>query len=1033
MADNDKRKFDLPWATLLPVAAVLAGIVAQYKPLVSERPSVPMEKTAPIIAAQDVDARLWQDPIGVAQKQKTLLDEKIEKGVAKKGVAESHSIAALSALLHQDASTFPGNVLLLAVMLDAGPYSEQAESRLRARQAVLEGLTESGFVPVDGEHIGFVTRDWPPDSPFASEGALLLPWEQCEAVGDPSRASPPGTRRVLVLWLPSVSFSPYPLTYFASLINQLASDIRDKVQVKLIGPANSNGLQNMVREVRWYRLGPATQEALRGVQIISPRATSSDLLLLSSPDLGTSGPSGKSVSELLENSVPNDPTNPKSGLRFIRTIPPDDFVLGKLIAELARRRIPITPETAPDGRVVVTPAHIVILSEWDTPYGRSLDATFTAEASGQTINDVVEQTKKPPAWIHSYHYLRGIDGRLPGDSGKDNQREQEQKSQSGQNTVAVEATEGLNQSDYLRRLARQMREDNARWKGQDGYGIRAIGLLGADVYDKMMILRALRPEFPAAVFFTNNYDAHFERHDNWTDTHNLVIVSPFGNTLPEIYLQQRIAPFRDNNQTSMYVGTLVATERMSKEEVESLLWQTRIFEIGRHGAYDLSPPWYLWRPSDSKFVLERNYKKNQQEKTWFREWLLAPGVTSGLIIIALSILAMAAWISVSIARRRLPDGGTATQRLKRALVSTIFWLVCGVPVIVFLVALVAQYWGSEEPLTFFSGISIWPTEMVRLIALMLAIFFMFKASFDLRANARRIEAEFSFAPLPLTPFRWRDLGIGSERWRLKESPRTSRFSAEEAWHAYLCRHKFWPRLIRIGILFTLYWIFALTVLQLSPQPLPPARGMPAFKIDAVVFYLAGVGLLLLSFYVVDAIQLNSNFIRMFGREVTKWGHRVVDRSHRSPPLTEEELSAYHEIFFVAQRTKVVAPLIWYPLLVLTLLVVARSSLFDNWTWPPGLMLIIGITAAWALGSAILLRRAAEHLRETALSDLRRFRLLGQESDVKRRTFDELMAEIRDLKTGAFAPLSDQPFVQAVLFPGAGLGLLAVAQRLLGIF
>ena len=80
-----------------------------------------------------------------------------------------------------------------------------------------------------------------------------------------------------------------------------------------------------------------------------------------------------------------------------------------------------------------------------------------------------------------------------------------------------------------------------------------------------------------------------------------------------------------------------------------------------------------------------------------------------------------------------------------------------------------------------------------------------------------------------------------------------------------------------------------------------------------------------------------------------------------------------------------------------------------------------------------LSRAAENLRETALNDLRRFRLLGQESDVKRRTFDELMAEIRDLNTGAFAPLSDQPFVKAVLFPGAGLGLLAVAQRLLGIF
>jgi hypothetical protein len=234
-------------------------------------------------------------------------------------------------------------------------------------------------------------------------------------------------------------------------------------------------------------------------------------------------------------------------------------------------------------------------------------------------------------------------------------------------------------------------------------------------------------------------------------------------------------------------------------------------------------------------------------------------------------------------------------------------------------------------------------------------------------------------------------------------------------------------------LFTLYGIFAWTIFQLSPQPPPPARGTTAFTFDAVVFCLAGAGLLLLSFYVVDAIQLNSNFIRMFGRELTEWGRSVVDRSHRSPPLSEEELSAYHEIFFVARRTKVVAPLIWYPLLVLMLLVLARSSVFDNWTWPPSLVLIVAITAAWALGSAMLLRRAAEQLRETAVNDLRRFRLLAQDNDVKRRTFDELMTEIRDLKTGAFAPLGDQPFVRAVLLPGAGLGLLAVAQRLLGIF
>src|SRR5437588_6189583 len=184
----------------------------------------------------------------------------------------------------------------------------------------------------------------------------------------------------------------------------------------------------------------------------------------------------------------------------------------------------------------------------------------------------------------------------------------------------------------------------------------------------------------------------------------------------------------------------------------------------------------------------------------------------------------------------------------------------------------------------------------------------------------------------------------------------------------------------------------------------------AFHIDKVVFVLAAVGLMLLSFYVVDAIQLNSNFIRMFGREVTKWGRGVIDRSHRSPPLTEKELSAYHEIFFVAQRTQVVAPLIWYPLVVLTLIIVARLSFFDNWTWPATLVLIYAIIAAWVLGSAILLRRAAEQLRETALNDLRRFRLLGQESEAKRKPFVELMVEISELKMRAFPPLPERAFI-----------------------
>ena len=37
MAEEQARKFDLPWGTLLPVLAALAGVIAQFKPLVSTR------------------------------------------------------------------------------------------------------------------------------------------------------------------------------------------------------------------------------------------------------------------------------------------------------------------------------------------------------------------------------------------------------------------------------------------------------------------------------------------------------------------------------------------------------------------------------------------------------------------------------------------------------------------------------------------------------------------------------------------------------------------------------------------------------------------------------------------------------------------------------------------------------------------------------------------------------------------------------------------------------------------------------------
>jgi uncharacterized integral membrane protein len=192
--------------------------------------------------------------------------------------------------------------------------------------------------------------------------------------------------------------------------------------------------------------------------------------------------------------------------------------------------------------------------------------------------------------------------------------------------------------------------------------------------------------------------------------------------------------------------------------------------------------------------------------------------------------------------------------------------------------------------------------------------------------------------------------------------------------------------------------------------------------------------MILSCYVVDALLLNSNFIRVFMRSGKEWGREFSERYRHQQSLTEEEglkLSTYSDIRLIADRTEIVARLIWYPLIVLAVMLVARSSFFDNWTWPLGLILILALNAVGAaVVGAMLLRRSAEKLREVAINNLRLLRLASYGIEAKREMFAELIAEIRTLKKGAFAPLSEQPFIRAILVPSGGLGLLAVGQHLL---
>ena len=141
--------------------------------------------------------------------------------------------------------------------------------------------------------------------------------------------------------------------------------------------------------------------------------------------------------------------------------------------------------------------------------------------------------------------------------------------------------EGQGQYDYLRRLGeRVVSLDNRLRSGLDkdptqrsSDGIAAVGVLGSDRYDKLLIMQALRPLLPNALFFTTDLDAQLWHPTALPHTRNLLIASSFGLQLDD-ELQGEIPPFRSNYQTGAFLATQAAIkrERTDGADVDARGW-----------------------------------------------------------------------------------------------------------------------------------------------------------------------------------------------------------------------------------------------------------------------------------------------------------------------------------------------------------------------------------------------------------------------------------------------------------------------------
>ena len=128
----------------------------------------------------------------------------------------------------------------------------------------------------------------------------------------------------------------------------------------------------------------------------------------------------------------------------------------------------------------------------------------------------------------------------------------------------LERPVGTSQFDYAQRLADRIERDmaevaNAAADSEDNNRnpVAAIGILGSDAYDALLILQAMRERFPGAVFFTTDLDTRLVYAEEYRWTRNLVTASHYGLELYGM-LQRDVPPFRSSYQTSGYFATLQA-------------------------------------------------------------------------------------------------------------------------------------------------------------------------------------------------------------------------------------------------------------------------------------------------------------------------------------------------------------------------------------------------------------------------------------------------------------------------------------------
>lgn len=1000
------------------IALLAVGTAVKTIPsLESARPNDPERLKASPMGEQDITARLWQDPFAAIEKRSETREAKEREKV--------HSVAAIvNSIRTRGRSQVPITVLAVSVFGDS--YSASAEWRRRVRVSVLSALNSQGYIPENPEALGYYEATLPRNEKHAG---LLVPYEWFLKF----EKSEESTSHVLVLWLNEEKLLPDPYDKLIGIFNEINPGGK-LLNVRLIGPAGSTTLVELVSNSIM-----SSTPAQTPLNIFSPTATIStcDAYIKITHRHRKDFPWNcfKDTSFDLAD-LPAGPGKPS----IIRTTVTDDVLSAALLWELWQRGINhghVWPKEkdrsnqdkgnsngGPEADKSLTCRDgVVLIHEWDTDYARWFAQSFTEGFTQFCGNDA-----RLDAPVRSFTYLRGVDGILPNldkpEAKTADKLSDEEKSDDPKNLrkhledTSREHAEGPNQYDYLVRLVREIeRLDGDRNFAKNG--VKAIGILGSDVYDKLLILMALRSSFKDKIFFTTDLDARYLHADQQKWTRNLIVASSFGFALNP-GLQKSIPPFRDTYQTAIYLASLMALEGDGK--TANTDWKPRMnhllhpmtFEIGRREAVHLASPsiedlknWINGRNLEGTITADED-RLPCSTQNWKDCNQIQPPLRSGLVleepgkifIMLISGIALAALASRYMQRTlRTAFGAHSPEQ------SAVRITLAGVIIAFLLISLALELIrrsindslknGTGEPFIWLEGVSVWPSITLRAICLVLMAALIFAFIFRLKREASRISNDFGFkahGSLKLARNRWLMVlaGPNVDLWAYDKdgkhvrnlSPRDGKkMEVATLWQNYLRATSWREKTGWIVLSTATVYLFMKMLFVLFEPPAFPHRGELVDDLNGHLIRLNMIVLWVVIFWASYEARACARLIDALDKSprLYSWPPLPANSPEARFIGRPEDLAGYLDFRLIIRATQRVQWLIYLPFISILFMVVARSDLFDAMDFPLPLILVIVLSLSYAIHSEMLLRKCAIGARKKALKEYedRLFALEGQ--------------------------------------------------------